>query len=84
MDRQPNRYFTEGDARFYGACILAVFQLMHSKRVAYRDLKPENLLLDTDGYLKMVDFGLAKYVPQRTYTLCGTPEYMSPEVTILK
>ena len=80
MDRQPDGYFTEDAVRFYGACILEVFTFMHSRKVAYRDLKPENLLLDVDGYLKMADFGLAKVVPQRTFTLCGTPEYMSPEV----
>ena len=47
-----------------------------------RDLKPENLLIGTDGYLKMADFGFAKTMPfgQKTYTLCGTPEYLAPEL----
>lgn len=49
--------------------------------IAYRDLKPENILLDADGHIKLVDFGFAKELGDReTYTLCGTPEYLAPEV----
>ena len=53
---------------------------MHAKNIAYRDLKPENILIDKHGYLKLTDMGLAKIVENRTYTFCGTPEYMSPEI----
>lgn len=53
---------------------------MHSLNIVYRDLKPENLLIGADGHLKITDFGFAKVVTERTYTLCGTPEYIAPEV----
>jgi serine/threonine protein kinase len=47
---------------------------------SFRLLQPENLLIDAEGYLKLVDFGFAKVVTDKTYTLCGTPEYLAPEV----
>ena len=50
--------------------------------VIYRDLKPENILLDKLGYVKMIAFGLSKKVAYKTYTLCGTPEYMAPEIIL--
>jgi serine/threonine protein kinase len=53
---------------------------MHTQGMIYRDLKPENLVLDDKGYLKVTDFGFAKEVQDRTFTLCGTPDYLAPEI----
>ncbi|RKF77739.1 cAMP-dependent protein kinase catalytic subunit [Golovinomyces cichoracearum] len=74
--------FNEDCARFYAAEIVLVLEYLHERKgVAYRDLKPENLLLDADGHIKLVDFGFGKILGNReTYTLCGTPEYLAPEV----
>jgi serine/threonine protein kinase len=56
---------------------------MHSKKIAYRDLKPENLVMDHIGYVKVVDFGLAKVIiGGKTWTLCGTPAYLAPEIVL--
>ncbi|KAF4654405.1 hypothetical protein FOL46_008735 [Perkinsus olseni] len=73
--RLPNE-----EARFYAAEIVLAFQYMHSLDVVYRDLKPENLLIDFEGHIKITDFGFAKVVTDRTWTLCGTPEYLAPEI----
>ena len=62
----------------YAAQVTLVFEFLHEKNVIYRDLKPENLLISEDGYLKLTDFGFAKVVENRTFTLCGTPEYLAP------
>lgn len=55
-------------------------RISYRKDVRFRDLKPENLLLDNQGHIKIIDFGFAKYVPDITWTLCGTPDYLAPEV----
>jgi len=68
------------DARFYAGEITLAFQYLHDKNIIYRDLKPENLLLDCEGQIKITDFGFAKVVEDRTWTLCGTPEYLAPEI----
>jgi len=65
--------------RFYGACVISALEYMHARHIIYRDLKPENIVLSSTGYAKVVDFGFAKRISARTFTLCGTPEYLAPE-----
>lgn len=72
--------FTPDVTRFYLATIILALRYLHSFNIIYRDLKPENLLLDSRGYLRLTDFGFAKIVDDRTWTLCGTPEYLAPEI----
>ena len=67
-------------AKFYAIQISLVFQYLHMLRIIYRDLKPENLVLAVNGYLKLIDFGFAKKIEGKTYTMCGTPNYMAPEI----
>ena len=71
-------------SRFFAAQVILIFEYLHTQDIVYRDLKPENLLLDPKGYMKLTDFGFAKIVTNRTYTLCGTPEYLAPEMLMNK
>ena len=73
-------WFSNETTRFFSGAIVLAIQYLHAKGIVYRDLKPENLLLDQHGYMKITDFGFAKTVADRTWTLCGTPEYLAPEI----
>ncbi|KAL7866265.1 hypothetical protein SRHO_G00115120 [Serrasalmus rhombeus] len=72
--------FGNDTALFFSAEIICALEYLHTKDIVYRDLKPENILLDREGHIKLTDFGFAKKVVDRTCTLCGTPEYLAPEV----
>lgn len=81
--RRAGRFNNDASC-FYAAQVVLIFQYLHSKNIVYRDLKPENILLDHTGNIKLTDFGFAKKVDYRTWTLCGTPEYIAPEILLNK
>ncbi|XP_035983786.1 cAMP-dependent protein kinase catalytic subunit PRKX [Fundulus heteroclitus] len=72
--------FSNATGLFYTSEIVCAIEYLHSKEIVYRDLKPENILLDFEGHIRLTDFGFAKKLSDRTWTLCGTPEYLAPEV----
>lgn len=72
--------FANDVALFYTSEIVLAFEYLHISNIAYRDLKPENILIDKDGHIKITDFGFAKHITEKSFTLCGTPEYLAPEI----
>lgn len=82
MKRMPSKRFTEQQVRFYIASIAVALGYLHDKGIVYRDLKPENVLIQEDGYIVLADFGLAKTLEagEVTKTFCGTPDYLAPEI----
>jgi CRP-like cAMP-binding protein len=78
------RGLPDSSAAFYAACIIEALGHFHQRSIAYRDLKLENVLIDEEGYCKIVDLGFAKVIEDKTYTLVGTPEYLAPEIVMSK
>ena len=75
--------FDEPRARLYASEILSAIHHLHKNKIIYRDLKPENVLLDSEGHVRITDFGLAKDAMDandKTHTFCGTPDYLAPEI----
>ncbi|CAK9076176.1 unnamed protein product [Durusdinium trenchii] len=71
---------SEKHCRYYAGGVVFAFEHLHARRIIYRDLKPENLLLTEIGHIKLTDMGLAKFVIGKTFTSCGTPDYFAPEL----
>jgi len=83
-EKTSDRGMESTRAAFYCACIIEALAHFHQRWIAYRDLKLENVAIDSDGYGVLVDLGFAKVVTDRTYTLVGTPEMLAPEVILSK
>lgn len=76
-----NGVMTYTETKFISACILSALIYLHDKNIIYRDVKPENIIINSNGYAILVDFGFAKKLSTKyTYTFCGTLEYMAPEI----
>lgn len=70
------------DAQFYSLIIADTISYMHRRNILFRDLKPENVMIDADGYPNIIDFGFAKVCEDKTFTFCGTPNYVAPEIVL--
>ncbi|KAI8809436.1 kinase-like domain-containing protein [Cladochytrium replicatum] len=77
---RKERMLSEDVAKFYCSEVVLALEHLHSLGIIYRDLKPENILLDSDGHVVLTDFGLSKVSLDGTRTVCGTAEYMAPEI----
>lgn len=76
--------FADDLTKFYASQVVLALEYLHHCEIVHRDLKPENVLVDINGYLKLCDFGFCKVLKKKTWTLCGTPEYLAPEVIMSK
>ncbi|KNC77284.1 AGC/PKA protein kinase, partial [Sphaeroforma arctica JP610] len=83
LQAAPNHRFGDKRARFYICEVILALRHLHEQGgVVYRDIKPENLLVDSKGHVKLIDFGFAKKlgIVEKTFTICGTPDYLAPEM----
>ena len=68
----------------YSSMVVLALEYLHAKNIIHWNLKPENLIFTSTGFLKLIDLGFCKIVKDKTFTICGTPEYMAPEMILNK
>ena len=81
---QKEKFKDVEECKFYVASLILVLEYLQKKNIIHRDLKPANIMIDSNGYLKLIDFGTAKELNDYTLTVVGTPHYISPEILIGK
>jgi protein kinase X len=79
---KSHKRFSIKDSKFYLASLITIIDYLHKKNIIHRDLRPENILINKNGYIKLADFSFAKKMESHdfTYSMCGSPEYYSPEM----
>ena len=73
-------FLNKDQTNFFVASMMVAIQYLHERKIIYRDIKPENIIVEKNGYIKLIDFGTAKEIEDRTKTIIGTPHYMAPEI----
>ena len=73
-------FLNKDQTNFFIASMMVAIQYLHERKIIYRDIKPENIIVEKNGYIKLIDFGTAKEIEDRTKTIIGTPHYMAPEI----